>query len=131
MRSVARSLRSFSTVPVLNTPHSFATPVANKMASYDSDSSLEDDGEYTATNVLLGYATEESTEEGISQLGGYPVCEARLATIPSSLKCLLIHSAVMARRKDSASGRLSEMQSLQRPNGSHASIEWQPPRSIS
>jgi pre-rRNA-processing protein TSR4 len=42
------------------------------MASYDSDSS--DAGEsFTETAVLLGYASEEPTEDAISQLGGYPV----------------------------------------------------------
>lgn len=40
------------------------------MASYDSDSS---DGEFTETNVLLGYASKDSEDETISKLGGYPV----------------------------------------------------------
>lgn len=43
------------------------------MADYDSDSSLEDASEYTETGVLLGYATKEPTDDGISHLGGYPV----------------------------------------------------------
>lgn len=42
------------------------------MAPYDSDSS--DDGEeYTETNVLLGYATEDATGDAVSHLGGAPV----------------------------------------------------------
>ena len=43
------------------------------MASYDSDSSGAEDEAYTETNVLLGYASEEPTDDTISQLGGHPV----------------------------------------------------------
>lgn len=43
------------------------------MASYDSDSSLDDQTEYTETGVLLGYASKEATEDAISHLGGIPV----------------------------------------------------------
>jgi hypothetical protein len=46
------------------------------MPPYDSDSS--DDGEeYTETNVLLGYATEDATGDAVSHLGGAPVRLAR------------------------------------------------------
>ncbi|KAF2198909.1 hypothetical protein GQ43DRAFT_377514 [Delitschia confertaspora ATCC 74209] len=41
------------------------------MAPYDSDSS-DDDEEYTQTNVLLGYATDQATGDPISHLGGHP-----------------------------------------------------------
>lgn len=44
-----------------------------QMASYDSDSSLGDQTEYTETGVLLGYASKEATEDAISHLGGIPV----------------------------------------------------------
>lgn len=45
------------------------------MASYDSDDSLDDDQDYTETDVLLGYASKESKGgETISKLGGRPVC---------------------------------------------------------
>jgi pre-rRNA-processing protein TSR4 len=40
------------------------------MADYDSDSS---DGEFTETNVLLGYASKDAEEDTISKLGGRPV----------------------------------------------------------
>lgn len=44
------------------------------MADYDSDSS--DDGQVlAATNVLLGYASKEPTEDFVSHLGGKPVRE--------------------------------------------------------
>ncbi|RGP69855.1 hypothetical protein FLONG3_7681 [Fusarium longipes] len=39
------------------------------MASYDSDSS---DGEFEATNVLLGYASKDADEDTVSKLGGHP-----------------------------------------------------------
>lgn len=37
---------------------------------YDSDST---EGEYTETNVLLGYASRDADEDTISKLGGRPV----------------------------------------------------------
>lgn len=37
------------------------------------DSSSEDEGPYTTTNVTLGYASRESTGDDISHLGGHPV----------------------------------------------------------
>lgn len=48
------------------------------MASYDSDSSLDDQTDYTETGVLLGYASKEATEDAVSHLGGVPVCEPPL-----------------------------------------------------
>jgi pre-rRNA-processing protein TSR4 len=45
------------------------------MDPYDSDSSLEDAGDYTETGVLLGYASTEQTDDTISHLGGWPVSE--------------------------------------------------------
>jgi hypothetical protein len=47
-----------------------------QMTSYDSDSSLDDQNEYTETSVLLGYASKEATEDAISHLGGVPVSTA-------------------------------------------------------
>lgn len=44
------------------------------MDPYDSDSSIEEDGDFTETGVLLGYAAEEVIEDTISHLGGHPVC---------------------------------------------------------
>jgi pre-rRNA-processing protein TSR4 len=45
------------------------------MAPYDSDSSGGEDGDYTETSVLLGYASKEpSDSDTISHLGGRPVC---------------------------------------------------------
>ena len=43
------------------------------MAPNDSDSSEGESESFTTTNVLLGYASEEATEDEFSQLGGYPV----------------------------------------------------------
>jgi pre-rRNA-processing protein TSR4 len=43
------------------------------MAPYDSDSSGGENDEYTETNVLLGYASKEPSDDTISQLGGKPV----------------------------------------------------------
>ena len=45
------------------------------MSPYDSDSSGGGDEEYTETNVLLGYAAKEPSEDTISQLGGNPVSQ--------------------------------------------------------
>lgn len=43
------------------------------MAPYDSDDSLDDDQDYTETDVLLGYASNDPDGETISKLGGQPV----------------------------------------------------------
>lgn len=45
------------------------------MAPYDSDSSGDEDTEYSKTNVVLGFAAKESAEQvdTISHLGGRPV----------------------------------------------------------
>lgn len=51
------------------------------MDPYDSDSSLEDAGDYTETGVLLGYASTEQTDDTISHLGGWPVSEYYLFTV--------------------------------------------------
>lgn len=42
------------------------------MASYESDSS-DEERSYTETNVLLGYASKEPTDDLVSRLGGHPV----------------------------------------------------------
>ncbi|KUJ10627.1 uncharacterized protein LY89DRAFT_710450 [Mollisia scopiformis] len=42
------------------------------MAPYDSDSSGGEDNDYTETNVLLGYASKEASDDTISYLGGQP-----------------------------------------------------------
>lgn len=44
----------------------------HEMPPYDSESSDEGD-DYTETNVLLGYASKDSTGDAISHLGGTPV----------------------------------------------------------
>lgn len=43
------------------------------MDPYDSDSTIEDEGDYTETGVLLGYASQEVLDDPISHLGGWPV----------------------------------------------------------
>lgn len=43
------------------------------MTTYDSDSSGAEENDYTETNVLLGYASKEPSDDIISQLGGRPV----------------------------------------------------------
>ncbi|GKZ30423.1 hypothetical protein AbraIFM66950_009068 [Aspergillus brasiliensis] len=42
------------------------------MDPYDSDSSFDDEGDFSETNVLLGYAADEIVEDTISHLGGWP-----------------------------------------------------------
>ena len=43
------------------------------MAHNASDSSDDDDVSFATTNVMLGYASKEPTDDNFSQLGGYPV----------------------------------------------------------
>src|SRR5688572_6204308 len=40
-----------------------------EMAPYDSDSSGGEDDDFTETNVLLGYASKEASDDTISYLG--------------------------------------------------------------
>lgn len=40
---------------------------------YEDSESSDDDASYTITNVLLGYASKEPTEDPFNQLGGFPV----------------------------------------------------------
>ena len=47
------------------------------MALRDSDSSEDEVGEYTSTNVLLGYAEETPKDDSFSRLGGFPVRHMR------------------------------------------------------
>ena len=56
------------------------------MVSYDSDSSGDDDTDYTQTNVILGYASTQSEDETdtISHLGGRPVSGFSLTTMVSA-----------------------------------------------
>lgn len=52
------------------------------------DSSDEEPEQYTTTNVMLGYASKEPTEDAFSQLGGYPVrFPPKLATVLTNLSC--------------------------------------------
>jgi len=72
------------------------------MASHDSDSSLDDQTEYTETSVLLGYASKEATEDAISHLGGVPVSTSPPLTPNPSL--LITASIDMARTSVLAAG---------------------------
>ena len=47
------------------------------MAHNASDTSDDDDVSFTTTNVMLGYASKEPTDDNFSQLGGYPVRASR------------------------------------------------------
>lgn len=40
---------------------------------YDSESSGDEEDDYTETNVLLGYASKDAGDDTISRLGGRPV----------------------------------------------------------
>ncbi|KAL1638074.1 hypothetical protein SLS58_009000 [Diplodia intermedia] len=60
------------------------------MPPYDSDASDGDsESEYTETNVLLGYASKEPTDDTFSQLGGQPTWPTPTAPPPSfaSTRC--------------------------------------------
>lgn len=58
------------------------------MQQQSLDSSDEESEQYTTTDVMLGYASEEPTEDGFSQLGGYPVrFPPKLVTASINLSC--------------------------------------------
>ena len=50
----------------------------------DSDLSDADSGDYSSTNVLLGYASKEPTDDSFSQLGGHAVSRQRPTEYPRS-----------------------------------------------
>lgn len=58
------------------------------MAPYDSDDSLDDDQDYTETEVLLGYASKDPNGETISKLGGRPVCDFLKTVLASAFSVL-------------------------------------------
>lgn len=43
------------------------------MDTHESDSDLDDFAPGVSTNVLLGYASKEPSDDSVSQLGGDPV----------------------------------------------------------
>ena len=53
------------------------------MAAYDSDSSLDHQTEYNDTRVLLGYASNQPTEDQISHLGGLPASTSCRSSLSS------------------------------------------------
>ncbi|CAF9935897.1 MAG: hypothetical protein ALECFALPRED_006630 [Alectoria fallacina] len=58
------------------------------MPPNDSDSDDDESGSVTTTNVLLGYASQEPTDDDFSQLGGYPVwLEGNSAPSADLAKC--------------------------------------------
>ena len=54
--------------------------------SGDSDSSDAASSKYSTTNVMLGYASKEPTDDAFSQLGGFPVCTKTLVQGESLLR---------------------------------------------
>jgi len=55
------------------------------MSSKDIDLSSDEEGDYTTTNVTLGYASVELTGDDISQVGGYPTWIDANSTPPAAL----------------------------------------------
>ena len=52
---------------------SFVPCAEYRQMSKNDDSSSDDGGDYTTTNVMLGYAANDSAGDDISHIGGYPV----------------------------------------------------------
>ena len=80
------------------------------MLPKDSDSSDEDSASFTTTNVLLGYASKETTDDTFSQLGGYPVSRKHPPRFVQWLKSDQILD--MARRRKCPFGRIGKMQDM-------------------
>lgn len=76
------------------------------MAGYESDSS---EGEFTETNVLLGYASREADDDVISRLGGQPVSEPFGRSDFGSLT----HAIGLARPRCASDRRFCPLQSMQ------------------
>ncbi|KAF3763458.1 hypothetical protein M406DRAFT_293149 [Cryphonectria parasitica EP155] len=65
------------------------------MAPYDSDDSLDDDQDYTETDVLLGYASKDANGETISRLGGRPEWLTSQAPSYTHAKCKICSSPLV------------------------------------
>lgn len=110
------------------------------MASYDSDSSGGEDNDFTETNVLLGYASKEASDDTISYLGGRPVslqCFHFTWNANPSFTTIIQYTItnlqipVLDRPLYPAIRRPRKMQSLQRPDGSAVATKRRPPRILS
>ena len=99
------------------------------MALSDSDSSENESQEYTTTNVLLGFASREPTEDSFSQLGGYPVRMG--ARIPPNIFDWLSCRAGMARPEQQSFRQALTMQSLPGYDDSAPATEWRFTRALS
>lgn len=96
------------------------------MAPYDSDSSGGEEDDFTETNVLLGYASKEASDDTISYLGGRPV---RLSLIPSPDEtcaepiCSNVNTVADSRFRRHGLTPLPRPQQLLR-NAKSATISW-------
>lgn len=63
------------------------------MAPYESDSSFDEEDIYNETSVLLGYASKKSTDDNISQLGGFPVSLRITMSLNFRINLLLLDMA--------------------------------------
>jgi hypothetical protein len=61
------------------------------MAPYDSDSSDGEESDYTVTNVLLGFTSNEAKDDTISHLGGSPVSAAYFLLFITHVLLTLFH----------------------------------------
>ena len=82
------------------------------MPPRDEDSSDSDIGDYSTTNVLLGYASKEPTDDSFSQLGGHPVSLQNLLRIKALIKITM--TSGMARSECSPFGIARKVQILQK-----------------
>jgi len=65
--------------PHHNCRYGFGAFPSVTMPRDESDSSDEEGSLYTTTNVTLGYASKEPTDDPFSQLGGLPVSSPQFA----------------------------------------------------
>ncbi|RAL10848.1 small subunit rRNA maturation protein TSR4 [Aspergillus homomorphus CBS 101889] len=66
------------------------------MDPYDSDSSFDDEGDFTETGVLLGYAADEIVDDTISHLGGRPTWLDDATPPPGEFaKCKVCNSTML------------------------------------
>ena len=86
------------------------------MVSPQSDSSDDERGEYTSTNVLIGYAEDQPTDDTFSRLGGIPV-----SCIGSVVRGFMIDTNIgLARCRNSSICGVRQVQSLPQHDGTSA-----------
>lgn len=101
------------------------------MPPSDNESSDDETDAFTTTDVLLGYASKEPTDDSFSQLGGYPVCLHFTKNTYIYMKISTHHKSTdMARTARSPICKIGKMQNLPQNDGFDPAAERRSSRAV-